>query len=484
MDMKKIGDNWQADENNRRNLSYRLSHVYDGAVLKYVRERCEKDFIKKSQVEEIVSRALPINIPRRVVDKIATAYKDKPNRSIEGAGKTDQDLFDYYNDAICFNTIGTRIDRTFCMFRECLIRPYFNAKTGKPAIRIYQPYQYQIINNNEYDPCCMDAVVLDYGITDDKKQLLQVFTEQEWWIQNVAGERQQQFMNSMENPDGVNAYGRLPFIHLNGSETSCMPLPDEAFFDIATLIPLLFGDINYAIKYMSFGIIWSKNVAAGLTERSPNALWELKPADTTLAQVVQPEIGCLSPTVNTREVVDTIVQELGIWLNTRGIRPSTISASAESFSSGLSKMIDEADVTQLVQGNQTIYAKMEKELFDFIIKAGHAAWSSRGAILMPLGSFSASAEIKTEFVTPQPIKARAEIIDEQTKQIDAGLTTKKRAIAAINPELDEAQIEEILSDIKGEDDARRLATDQYNNSQGFKQNGQNSFGGAPDQGNA
>ena len=45
---------------------------------------------------------------------------------------------------------------------------------------------------------------------------------------------------------------------------------------------------------------------------------------------------------------------------------------------------------------------------------------------------------------------RGEVVDTQIKELNNGLTTTKRAVEKINPELDEDEINDLMSDIDNE----------------------------------
>ncbi len=112
-------------------------------------------------------------------------------------------------------------------------------------------------------------------------------------------------------------------------------------------------------------------------------------------------------------------------------------------------MIDEADVSAIIEENQQKYIEMEKELFDFIFHYGHDLWKS-GNPEMPQGAFSPDCSIETSFAKVDVIKTRQEVIAEVKEELSSGLLSKKRAVKRLNPNWSDDEIDALLEEIKAE----------------------------------
>jgi hypothetical protein len=112
-------------------------------------------------------------------------------------------------------------------------------------------------------------------------------------------------------------------------------------------------------------------------------------------------------------------------------------------------MIDEADVSNMITQNQEIYRKFEKDMFDFIMHYGHDLWKINNPT-MPQSTFSPGCYVETIFPKVEVIKSRDEIIKEVTEELKIGLTSKKRAIKRLNPNMSDDEIEELLEEISEE----------------------------------
>ena len=449
---KKIGAIWNNDEHKRKVKAKTLYDLYEGCIEKHVYERIKREIQKTDDVNEIASRMLEINLVNRIVKKIAKAYKIKPIRRLINATPLDQEMFDWYSNIIDFDVIGQRFDKSYNNYKECLVNPYFHKGTMLPAIKVFEPFEYIVISEDEQDKTIPTMVVRDYGKDANNNQLLAVTTDTSFWVQTVDGEIRNDVMAQLGNDLGINPFGKLPFVYSRQAESTCMPYPDDALINTSTLIPMLCGDINFAIKYMSFGMVWGRNVHQELIERAPNAFLNLTPKDEN-SQVV-PEVGTIKPDLDINEVFNGIMTQLQIWLNSRGITASVIKAN-ESVASGIAKMIDEADVSAIVTSNQTEYRKIERAMFDFIMHHAHDIWKNDN-IEIPQKSFSPDCYVETQFALEEPIKTKMEIITEVKEELQAGFISKKLAIKKVNSNLTDEELEELMAEI-AEDKAEMKA---------------------------
>ncbi len=442
---KFIADDMKKDDSKRYSINADLADLYKGKLGEHISKRIAQEFSVKENIDELNLRALHINIVKRVTDKIAVAYKEAPMRELETESATDQEIFDYYSKIIDFNEAGTIVDRYVTMHKECLVWSYYNEMKMKPALKILRPWQYKVYSLDKQDDESTDLVVIPDKIGDE--DVYKLYSDDSIVIIGPNGDVRRDIMRSMDNELGINPYGKMPFMYVRNERDKSMTYPDEAFLNIALFIPILFGDLNYAIKYQSFGMIWGRNVNADLIKRAPNGFLDLIPKNPD--DTAPPEVGVIKPDIDINESLESAVKQLALWLNSRGLRPSAISASGESFSSAISKMVDEADVSQIVSQNQNLYKKYEKDLFDFMFKNGHPIWSKQNTTIPNL-TFDYNNCVYTSFKEPKPFLTTNEIIDQQIKLLNAGLIGKEYALKSIFPEYKEDKIDEILGEMDEE----------------------------------
>jgi len=444
---KKIGMMWREDENKRRYKAEILMNLYEGNIAKYVYERVDKEISDEKQRNEIKSRIIEIELTRRIVDKIAKSYNTKPNRVLMNGTPKDKQLFDWYNEIINFDEIGYKTDKNFCNYKESLAKFIFKRDISLPQIKILEPAKYICMSLDNQDHTSVSIVIELYDINEEKEEVLICYSDNEMWIQGLDGDLLVDEMSKIDNFDGVNYYSKLQYSYLNKSNVDIMPYPDDSMIGVSTLVPLLIGDINYAVKYMSYSMMWGRNIKQKLIERGPSSFINLLPNDDN--SEITPEIGMIKPEVDIKEVFDGIMMQLALWLNNRGISATAINYDSSSFASGISKMIDEADVTSLVTKNQERYRSHERKLFDFIFKHGHNVWKQINP-LMPQMEFSSDCYVDITFSKIEPIKSRTEIISEISEEMKNGLLSKKRAIKRLNPTFSDEEVENLLEEIEEE----------------------------------
>lgn len=440
---KKIGKVWQEDKNKRKINNQVLSDLFESKIKEHVQERIKREISDKNEQKEMSDRILEIDIVKRIVTKIAKSYKDIPTRMVMSGNEKDQEMIDWYLKNTNIKDVFSMIDRNYVNFKEALIQCLYHVKSDTPYFKVLMPYDYIAVSDDEQDQTNATIFAIYFGKDESNQVLLFCTSDDEAWIQDLKGEVYPNPANMMND----NLYMANPYIYIKNTNVDVMPFPDESMISVATLIPMLCGDINYAIKYMSYGIVYGINIKEELIRRGPNAFWNLLPFDENSG--IQPTIGTLKPDIDIKDVFDGIMMQLQLWLNARGISSSIFGYNTSSISSGISKMIDEADVTALIEENQVVYSEMEKNIFNFIMHHGHDVWKINNPSI-PQGSFSPDCYIETTFQKPEIIRTRKELIDEVKAEIDSGLVSLKMAAKKLHPNLSEEEIDLLLSEIKEE----------------------------------
>jgi len=273
-----------------------------------------------------------------------------------------------------------------------------------------------------------------------------VYTRYQFVIINQNGEIQVDLMNEKEM-DGTNPYGTNPFSYANASQDCVMPEIQTDNLDMSLLIPLLLTDLNYATKFQAFSVfvaIGLKNVKA---EMAPNSVIEFDAnpgADKSSFDV-------LKPSVDISEVLNLAASQMSLWLSSKSVRPTIVAGDlgADSFASGISKIIDEADTFEALKWQISIYKRFEADFWERLLTKMHPQWVAAGVIENKT-IFSAKARVVTTFATPSPMQTRGELVKQLDEERTAGFTSKERAIKRLNPEMTDEEIEDLLAEIDAE----------------------------------
>jgi hypothetical protein len=335
-------------------------------------------------------------------------------------------------------------NRLYNACRSALIHPYITE--DGPKLRVIPNDRFAIYSDNLIDPTKPTMVVLLAGRDDKKREVYWVYTDTEFAVMKSDETVDYAAMEEMGLADGVNPYGVLPFVYVNQSSLKLVPVPDLDSIRLAEYVPAALTDLNLAALFSSFSITYIKNGEIADPTYAPNALWFLKSDDPEK----DVEIGTLKPEVDYQEVLNLIQSELSLWLGSKGIKTGSVGQiAAEQATSGIAKIIDEADTFDVRQGQTVSYAKAEQEMWDMILHKMHPIWVSQGMVENRT-IMSSTAEVVTRFSVIPVGTQRSQLIQEARDEYAAGFTTRNRAIQMLNPQMTYAQIEDLEVDIDEE----------------------------------
>ena len=218
---------------------------------------------------------------------------------------------------------------------------------------------------------------------------------------------------------------------------------------LTKMIPLLLTDLSGAIMFQCFSIVWGIDVNAENLTMSPNAFWSLK-SDITSQK--EPKLGTIKPEADIQKVLDYITSTFTFWLETRGIRIGSVGQiDAANASSGIAKIIDEMDSTELVQKSQMCF-QHDESMFWSTLKQMSNYWLSQSLITTNEKPefFMDDFQVITQFDPPQPQVDRATEVNTVKMERDAGFISTRKAIEQLYPDLTGEQIENQLMEIDQE----------------------------------
>lgn len=419
--------------------NYQIFDIYEGNLIKYVLDDLAKQFSPETY-SSVTHRVAPINLLRRLIQKLSTLYSTPPNRETLGS-KSDEVLIELYQKEFNMNVNGQLANEFFNQFKNFAWEPYLTADM-QPRLRVIPSDRFFVFSTDRIDPMRVTHFVKlhDKMIRGELKKCLYIYTDEEFLITDTDGKIQDDLMQSM-GLDGTNPYGRIPFVYSVRSSHHIMPVPDSDLLNMVKLFPVLLTDLNYATMYQSFSIIYGIDVDDEQIKMAPNAFWRFK-SDPT-ADAKKPEIGTIKPTVDTEKVIQLIQTEMSMWLQSRSIRPgNTGQLNAENFSSGVSKMVDEMDTVEDRERQVPYFEKAEDDLFDLLINALHPVWIQQPEYMTRM-AFSADAAVKVTFEEQKAIRDQSLVIDDALKLVNSGLITNEKALSMIFPDLSPEEIKKL-----------------------------------------
>ena len=337
----------------------------------------------------------------------------------------------------------------FVAFKNNLLQPYIY--NGSPRLRSIPSDRFIPYSDDTKDPNEPTIQILRIGYDQNQKvSIWGAYAKDEFIIfddYGINGNIKMDLMSDLDNIDGINPINAIPFVYINRSHNYLVPKHDTDTIKMTKLIPILISDLNFISMFQAFSMLYIIDGDTKGLKFAPNAIWNIKSTEDER----QANVGFVKPQADIDALLNTLQSELAMWLQSRGIRPGAVSElSAENVASGISKMIDEMDAFDEINKHVEYYRDAESDLWDLIINKLHPYWIKTGQINKPL--FSIGAKVITNFSEQVPIIKRKDLIEELKMELDAGFTTKKRAIIRLNPKMTDSEIDQLITEIDNDKD--------------------------------
>lgn len=457
-DVKVLVEHWK-DQKNRIEHNNALFNIYEGDLASYILSDL-KSYLSDTAFQQIKFRVAPINILKRMIDKLSQLYTKPPIREVvsgvgSDASKKDEDLVQYYVDSMDLNTYGGLANDFFNLFKYTWLEPYVDE--GTPRIRVIPSDKFFVWSSNIVNPLKPThfvKIVKKYKRPDGQERVLFYgYTDEEFLIFNDKEEIEYDLMAQVyaNSPEefGKNPYGTLPGVYINRSRFDLIPQIDTDTLSMTKIIPILLSDVNFATMFQAFSIIYGVDLDDENLSMSPNAFWRFK-SDPNNPES-KPSVGVIKPEADVDKVLNLIYAQLSMWLNSRNIRPGTIGAiDVQNYASGISKAIDEMDTSEDRQDQIPYFKHAESELWSKIINNFHPVWLGLPEFDNKV-AFSRGVKVITNFAEQRPMFDRSKLIDDELKLIDAGLESRAGALKVINPDWTDDQVEAKLAEVEAED---------------------------------
>jgi len=451
----------KVQQRNQTVFEKKVLDIYEGNLQKYLEESLREEF-SGSVGERAVKRLCPINVLPRLMNKISQVYTHGVMRSAND-NDIDIELLGYYVTSMGLDTKLDTVNRMINMFKYCAVEPYHENK--RPKVRVLPPTQFTVYSDDIINPQNMTVFIKYMGKapssiprTDTEGNLTQnaeehelyvdtyfLYSDNEFLVIDSEGAVRNDIMEIMKNPKGINPLGTIPFIYINTSEFRLIPIPDQDRLTMPILIPKLLTDLNYATKFQSHAILYGINLDFSNLEKNPDSFWDLQTKNAD----VSGSVGAIKPEVDVEKVLKMINAELTMWMESMGIKANgNNTLDVASAASGISKAIDEVDVTNLRSDQKKIFANVEDQFWALIPKL-HTQWVTENNLEETRG-FSGEFRVDTQFEEAPVIVDNKKRLEEVKMRLDNKLTSYKRALSEANPELEEEEILLLMEEIEEE----------------------------------
>ena len=447
------------------NINKALIDICNGNLLPYVEAAMKKELNPRA-FERSRKRIPPINILKKLQTKLNKVYAEVPTRKA-GENSIDNDLLSLYETNWNINDQLTYINELLVINKYAALEPYMTE--GEEELRVLDASKFLVYSDSSVNPNEMTVFIKFMGtkVKESKSDthlvniasegsksaqirevpLYHAYSDDEFIIFDGDGETHALY---------ANPYGAIPFIYIRTNPNELIPTPDSDNLPMVTLIPQLLTDLNYSVMFGCRSQVVAIDVELDNVEFSPDSMWIL---NSVPGENKSPSLDTIKSDVDVEKVLELINSQLGLWLDTKGIKSGSIGqATIKNSASGISKLIDESDATAVNRRYKKTFQTTEKKLWKLLPKL-HRVWINNGESEQTV-DFSQAFKPSTKFIDSKVLPNIKDILEELKLKKELGLFILEEAMAELYPELTPTELELLIAKIDNNEINLILKTDE------------------------
>ena len=434
----------------RIEYSETLSEVFEGDLKKHLIESINIEVKEINARTVMANRAIPINILKQVTNKLSDAYNANIIRETEDV---DQEVLDFWIEEANLNVKLNQANKQLNLQGYHGLEPYID--NGKPALRVLEANMFFPYSDDLLDLSRMTVAIKamsTYMKTVDKKQvetnIYYIYDENEVLIIDNDGDILRDLMIAANIEEGFHGLGIIPIIYVNSSNSRLLPVQDTSKLDISLSISKKLTDLSYASLYFNHARIYTLDVDMQNPKADPSFILNCK---SDGEEGKSGSIGVLQATVNILDTLQLCNSEVSMLLSSLGLTPGQAEQGANStasVASGIAKMIDESGAEQVTKEQRAIYQAAEAKLWKLIGKL-HNSYVDKN-LIEETKRVGDKFAVKTTFEEKKASESETVVIERAKLKLDSGFTTKIKALALVNPDLDDDELKALQAEIDAE----------------------------------
>lgn len=428
----------------RENLLFnnKIFDILEGRLIDLVEESLHSQLSAKS-FTTAMERVSPINVFRKATNKRSTLYTDNVSRSTEI--ESDQDLVRYYEQNMAVDSYFEDANKGFNAYKYTVLE--FYQADGKLKTRQLPSHHFLPYGDDPRDPLKVTAMIKFMGnyMRYDGKEVERywVYSNDEFMSIDSEGDF---VIEDMEENEGINELGVIPFVYINKSRSLLVPYPDKDDLAISILVPVLLTDLNFAAKFLAHSVFYGIDVDINEMQLSPDSVWIFKSDQ----EGNKPEIGTIKPEVSIEDVLKLASEQLMAWLDTKNVKTKSMGQVTANNVSGISKIIDEADTTLDRKQQMRIFKAAEVEYWQKLAKIHNVLADARE--ISNTAKFSNPEEliVSVEYSEQKVIENRIDVVNRLKEEVGARFRSRRSAIKELFPKLDTEDLDKHIEEIDEE----------------------------------
>lgn len=443
----------------RREEEIKAFEVYAGELRQHVKNRLKFVYPKTYNSFTVAD----LNLTKKIVDKLSKAYKTSPIRELRNNAENEaySELMKEIDASYAFQTF----DMYYNLHRHACI--WFNfveddEGNERLLLRPLAPFQFSRVVNQYGDT---EVFIVNFPQndlyettdTDGRKAIIQDSQQDSsckryaLWskTQHVVVRYYEADENSKScrivyedidgNPNNVNELGVIPAVFAQQGDNCALPI----------LNPLAEQTIEFCHQYsvmltgnslQTFGHLVLKHPE---DQKMPDEIYNSLFTYSRLPQKdgdTPTELDYLNPSPNIQgnvEVLNNYAHQ--IITEHLGDGSQNVKGS-DNFTSGLDRMIAMSDITNLIESNQQVYARVENDLYRVIRAFFEAKNDTRFA----------SNGVTVKYSKAKPIQSESEILSNIEKKIKLGLIERYEALMMLDPNMSAEDARNKIAKVKEE----------------------------------
>jgi len=494
---KKIIDDIFSEENKRRKVdSFRRLDIYKKNQRKYILERIQKHLSPETLAN--MRTFTSINFTKKIVDAKASVYKTSPERHFTNATEMEQEQLEELYEYARVDLQLKKANRMFKLEDQACVQVL--PKDGCLHLRVLAPHHFDVVPNPQMPDGPPEVYVLSgfnkqdaWNDTDSTSGLdssarnsttLSNYNDQAnqsigdqqdyfdqlnyfvFWTKdfNFATNRQGEILNANNVPyqsavpveEIQNPIGKMPFIDVvSERDFEYWAQTGSNITDTQVDLGCQISDsvdVNFRQSY-SQAIVTATEMPKSL-QTGPHTVLFLK-KDSRGDAATQPTFEFATPSPDLAASIRLTEMLLAMSLTSEGMDASAIatgpnSSSKQVFTSGYERLLSQMEEFSASADDFQMFEMVEDKVFELLVAWSNALQTVTGPLeLKPElkgGMIGDQVDFEVVFATPQMVQSKSELEDSVIKKLDAGLMSRKMAIAELYS-VNEDKAAEILADI-------------------------------------
>ena len=158
------------------------------------------------------------------------------------------------------------------------------------------------------------------------------------------------------------------------------------------------------------------------------------------ANIPAPPTTYISPNPKLSEQKDIAMNYLKQIMHEHGLENINMELKGSTAESGISKAISGSSVQKIINKNQMLYSRVEKEVFDILKR-----WTE--VLALPNMRLQTDDELRVIYPKPKVMISDTETLNNIKMKLELGLIEKWEAFIALDPNLSEEEAKEKLERI-------------------------------------